>query len=447
MWDYLNSNPTFCDESFSIRDRIWFIKNSIKKPKTCLVCDKITKIHNNKQNLFCSKTCQFEYLRQTSEMQERAKKRNNKKANEKRRKSLKEKYGYEYNSQRPEIKKLLSKRMEKQISSPILSKINDRNWMEEQYIHKRRSSVDIARELGIFYGTVLDRVIKFGFEKRSRSNYSIFEIEIQNFLKDLQISFIENDRIFIEKELDILIPDYNLAIEVNGVYWHSFPNFETKEQKEKHLKKTLLCQQKNIHLIHVETSLCKEKIYSLVKQHLNLNQKIYARKCQIEIVDKKEEKQFLEQNHLQGYVPSKICYGLYYDEKLVSIISYGVPRFAKNRYNWELLRFCNKLNTNVIGGASKLFKKRPEGSIISYCDRSKFTGNLYQKLGFEFSHNTKPGYYWTDGNSLFNRLKFQKHKLSGLLENFDIELSETENMFNHGYRRYWDCGQSVWILR
>ena len=165
---------------------------------------------------------------------------------------------------------------------------------------------------------------------------------------------------------------------------------------------------------------------------------------------KVQEEKFMDSNHLQGYVRSKICYGLYFNDELVSLMSFGRARYSKNQY--ELLRFCNKLNTAVIGGASKLFKhfikEHNPDDIISYSHKDKFTGNVYKQLGFEYSHSSDPSYYYTNDYINFeSRLKYQKHKLPLILQQFDPALTEWQNMQNNGYDRIWDCGNDVWVWK
>ena len=68
-------------------------------------------------------------------------------------------------------------------------------------------------------------------------------------------------------------------------------------------------------------------------------------------------------------------------------------------------------------------------------------------LGFIFKGVTSSNYHYFNNNdtmSLYSRMKFQKHKLSNLLESFDVKLTEWENMTNNGYNRIWDCGQTRW---
>ena len=148
----------------------------------------------------------------------------------------------------------------------------------------------------------------------------------------------------------------------------------------------------------------------------------------------------------------KKLFGLFDKEELVSCMSFGKSRFNKN-YEWELLRFSNKLNSQVVGGASKLFKHfikiyHPK-SIVSYCDIRFSSLNpkdtVYPKLGFKYSHTSKPNYRYLDTkvNRLFSRIQFQKHKLQEKLPIFNPELSETQNMINNGYIKVYDCGNFV----
>ena len=146
-----------------------------------------------------------------------------------------------------------------------------------------------------------------------------------------------------------------------------------------------LCKKHNIDLVHIFASDWKNKnkkeIWkSILKSKLNLNERIYARKCDIRIVSNKESTEFLNKNHLQGNCNANIKLGLYKDNELVSIMTFGKPRNS-NKHQYELIRFCNKLNHNVIGGASKLFKYfiktyNPD-NIISYCHMHIFDGELY----------------------------------------------------------------------
>ena len=243
-------------------------------------------------------------------------------------------------------------------------------------------------------------------------------------------------------ELDIYLSNFNLAIEYNGSYWHS----EGRKEKEYHLNKTKLCNEKGIQLLHIFDFDDLDIWKSIISNKLGLNNKIYARKCIIKELEYKEIKDFLIENHLQGSCVSKINLGLFYNEELVEVMTFGKPRFNK-KYDYELLRLCTKKYSNVIGGASKLFKyfiQKYKGSIISYANRRFSNGNIYKQLGFKELNKTEPNYWYVNGFEILSRYQCQKHKLNSLLEDFKPELSEYENMSNNGYFRIYDCGNIVY---
>jgi hypothetical protein len=137
------------------------------------------------------------------------------------------------------------------------------------------------------------------------------------------------------------------------------------------------------------------------------------------------------------------------DESLVSLASFGKPRFSK-AYDWELLRLCTAPGISVAGGLFRLitaFRRNNPGSLLSYCDASKSSGTAYVAAGFKLVDHTAPGFFWNDGTNVISRLRTNHAALAEWLPSYDPELSQTENMFAAGYRRYWDCGQLVYELK
>jgi hypothetical protein len=140
--------------------------------------------------------------------------------------------------------------------------------------------------------------------------------------------------------------------------------------------------------------------------------------------------------------------GLYYNNELVAIGTFGKSRYDK-KYDWELLRYASKLNTTVIGGFSKILNNfinlySPK-NILTYCDRSTSTGQVYFKSGFQLVNSTNPNYFYFKNSSVFSREQYQKHKLSTKLNIFDNSLTEYENMIVNGFDRFWDCGNYKFV--
>jgi len=282
------------------------------------------------------------------------------------------------------------------------------------------------------------------FEKNP---YSKGEKELVGWLKTMKIHIDENNRNLLDgKELDIYIPDKNIAIEFNGIYWHS--ELQGKDRNY-HLNKTQQCRAQGIELIHLtdrEWYHKQEIVKSILKSKLGLiTNRIYARKCQVKEIDSKTKNKFLEGNHLQGQDRTKVKLGLFYENELVSVMTFGKPRFANQNYQYEIHRFANKLNCSIVGAAGKLFKyfinQYSPKTIISYSENNWFTGNVYEKLGMRRLEMTPPNTYYFKGNSeLFHRMSFQKHLLKDKLEKFDSNLTAWENLQINGYNRIWDCG-------
>jgi len=183
--------------------------------------------------------------------------------------------------------------------------------------------------------------------------------------------------------------------------------------------------------------------------------KIFARKCEIkEITDNKLIKDFLNQNHIQGFVGSKFKIGLFYNNELCSLMTFGANRKNLGNINlidkYEMLRFCNKLNVNVIGGASRLFKyfviKFMPKEIISYADRCYSKGDLYLKLGFILSKKTEVNYFYIDNNlNKLNRFNFRKDIL--VKNGYDSKKTEFEIMDELGYLRIFNSGNLKFLYK
>lgn len=284
-------------------------------------------------------------------------------------------------------------------------------------------------------------------------NSSLMEKELGEYIKSLGFDCINNDRALLNdnKEIDCLIPSKKLAIEFDGLYWHN----ELNKNKFYHLNKSNECGDKGFHLIHIfeDEWIYRKNIWkSMLSNFLGVCQnKIYARKCDIKEIDSKTSNEFLSNNHLQGKCGGSVRLGLYYNGELVSMMLFGKSRhFVGNgKHEWELLRFCSKLNTVVIGGASKLLnyftKNYDWKNIVSYADKRWSTGKIYETLNFKKYNESKPNYYYVIGNERKYRFNFRKSVLEKKY-NCPKEISEHNFCLSQNWYRIYDCGCLCYIL-
>lgn len=279
------------------------------------------------------------------------------------------------------------------------------------------------------------------------SSQSGSEINLFEFIKDnYKSNIIQNSRSIISPyELDIYLPDLKIAFEFNGLYWHS----ESQKGKYYHRDKTIMCEDLGIELVHIwedDWVYKNDIVKSIILNKINKTQnRIYARNCNIvEISDANISRSFLDNNHILGNCSSSIKLGLYNNDELVSIMC-----FTKKSDYYELVRFCNLLNTVVVGGSSKLFKSfndKMKCNIVSYSDTSMFNGHLYNKLGFEHINTSSVNYKWVISKKREHKSKYRKDRL--VKSGYDINKSESDIMIEDvGSYKIWDCGLKKWYYK
>jgi len=221
------------------------------------------------------------------------------------------------------------------------------------------------------------------------------------------------------------------------------------KEKNYHLDKTNHFSERGIRIIHIwedDWTFKKEILKSQIRNWIgNISDRVFARKCVVsEIKDINVYREFLDKNHIQGYVRSSVKIGLYYNNELVSLMVFDQfeGRRKMSDREWNLSRFCNRVNTNVVGSASKLLKYfikeyKPK-RIISYADKDWSFGNIYDILGFKKLYESKPDYKYVDGIVRINKQQFTKKKLAKLGYN---DLSESEITSNIGLYKVYNCGQ------
>ena len=328
-------------------------------------------------------------------------------------------------------------------------------------LYETNTMQDIAESLGTTKGTV-SRWFEVhnipakppNFYERKVKKISNEENKLFEFITSIHTGEIKqsNRSILNGKELDIYIPEKNLASEYNGLYSHCYrpweENYSLKKDSTYHLHKTAECENQSIQLLQFysdEWNFKSNIVKSIIQSKLGLNQKMYARKCKIVEVNTQVKNKFLNEYHMQGEDKSSIKLGLEYENELVCIMTFAKSRFNKS-YDWELTRFCVKGGISVVGGFSKLlkyFSNSYGNSIVSYADRRYSNGNVYKANGFKLIGVNKPSYYYVDKNFLrrFNRMRFQKKYIGA------YDCTEYEKAREMGYEKIWDCGTLAFGLK
>jgi hypothetical protein len=480
--DFTNNN--FLGD-LSFKQQIWHFINNEPSKKVCLGCgkdvefrDSITKGYRK----FCSLSCANE----SGLLNDFVKKSNLEKYGvsyysqhkdfaSKVKKTKKQKYGNEnYNNIQKVLLTKEQKYGDKKFNNKEKKKITTRNnfiqkvnlktsdelikyEIEDSFLTFKCSSCGNNYEI---YNTLFNYRTEYGIKVCTicnpiNSTDSFHQKEITDFVRGLYSynMLLETREIIPPYELDIYIPELKLAIEFDGLYWHS----NKFVPKNYHLNKTKLCRELGIDLIHIfedEWIYKKEIVKSILRTKiLNQNNSIYARKCIVKRVNNGETKTFLETNHIQGHVNSKFNFGLYYNDELVSLITFGGLRKSLGslnlKGNFELLRFVNKLNTNVIGGFSRLLKyfikQHNPSLILTFSDNRYFDGQVYSKNNFEFLGETSPNYWYIEKHKRHHRFKFRKDIL--VKKGYDKNKSESQIMEERGINKIYDCGNKKWILR
>lgn len=328
-----------------------------------------------------------------------------------------------------------------------------------------RSLKQLADIVGVDIATISSYVISQGAENLIRYTKSNMEDEVYQFLLDIGVEDIRrNDRLQIfPNEIDLYSESHKIGIECNPTYTHNSSkpthwNSEFTVPKTYHQNKTELCNACGIYLIHLfgcdwntKQNICKSMIRNAFGKSTH---RYYARKLNLRNVSHSDSVSFLNTNHIQGSVNSSVRLGLYQGNELISLMTFSKSRYS-NANGWVLSRFCTKLNSNCVGGASKLFKhfvdKYSPSSIVSFSDMTMMTGTVYEILKFHIEEFLPPTYRWvnTKTDVPYNRENFQK---SEILKKFDdvteadiFNHTEKELMEDHGYVQVYGSGMIKWI--
>lgn len=292
-------------------------------------------------------------------------------------------------------------------------------------------------------------------QERGYAYRSSIELEIEEFIRSFYTGEVLTNFRGFGQELDLYLPDKNLAIEYNGFPWHT--EYFGGKHKTYHLDKTMMCEDNRVKLIHIFADeyhsrgyLVKDKIrHAIIKS----SDKVYARKCEVVDVTPDYKSEFLNDHHIQGNGKGKFIYGLKYNGELIAIATFSKPRtgISKSTDNigkYELVRYASKVP--VLGGLDKLISRFGKDhtdcrELISYADR-RWTyklDNIYMRTGWEMVSSTKPNYWYIKNRQRIHRYSMTKHRLVEM--GGDPSMTEFEIALSMGYDRIWDCGNLKYV--
>lgn len=290
------------------------------------------------------------------------------------------------------------------------------------------------------------------------------ELELNAFVTNLGIENVKTNTrplFMYGLELDLYLPDQKIAIEFHGLAHHSerpiFGPKEVAKVKSLHKEKYDLCSKAGIRLIQIfedEWTNKRPVIKSMLRSRLGkIQNKIFARKTEIRPLDPTTRRKFFEANHIAGDTLAPYAAGLYHEGELVTALSLRKPwTKAYGEHTVEIARFASKLDSNVIGGFSKLVPQMEEycrangfDSILTYADLRFGTGSVYQDAGFELVGTTDPNYFYEKGGIRESRFSHRKSNDPEIIAMFGSTERQQNN--NQGWFAIYDAGSNVFLRR
>lgn len=284
---------------------------------------------------------------------------------------------------------------------------------------------DLVEITGKTLSTVSDQLNKFGIEYVLSNDIKMTGIEYKfsEWLKSENIDYTFNRKLS-NYRCDFLIG--NLAVELNGLYWHSDSFLDDKfyhfNKRIEYIKNGF----RPVFFMEDEILNKFDIVISIIKNKLGKSSKIGARKCDIKEVDKNIGYQFLNDNHLMSSGSGSIV-GLYHNNILVCVL-----QFVVKENHIDISRFCNTLNHSVVGGFSRLLSylrsKYPDKHIVNFIDLRYGDGKHLSDIGF-VSNEPHLSFMWTNYKQRFHRMKYPNN-----------------TGYDNNMHKIWDCGQQKFTL-
>lgn len=349
------------------------------------------------------------------------------------------KYGAEHNMQNEEIRSKRDATIKQKYGTDNVFKLRE---FQEKSIQKRiengsiktfngKTIKDLAKEQNYAYSSMAERINKLGVDIATfaQKQESSLELKMASILDSIGVKYEKQFK--VEKKVaDFKILGTNILVEADGLYWHSDAG---DKHSDYHFNKRLLYERLGYRAFFFREDEIRDKfpiVKSIITNAVGLSNKLYARKLYVKEIGFKHVKTFVQQNHLMG-LTNNASHNFVLCDQNDNI--YSALQIKKIRYGeYDISRFCSRLDHSVIGGFSKLLRSfirtySPK-SIQTFIDARYGTGSYLPELGFKLFSCTK-SFKWTDGFDSYHRLTYRGS--SG---------------YQHGLYKIWDCGQTKYIL-
>lgn len=285
------------------------------------------------------------------------------------------------------------------------------------------------------------------------------ERELADFVKTLidnpddPEQYQEGNREFLKPlELDIYLPDENIAIEYNGVHWHS-EKIKNGKNVYANYNKWKKCKDLGIQLITIwedEWLYKKDIVKSMLRHKLHKDEsvRVFARNTVVEKLSWSEVEEFLNTYHIQGSSHGSVYYGLKYNDDIVA-----VSVWRKNKNTLYLDRYAT--SCNVIGGMGKLLKcgkkyAKDYGceNILTFSDHCVSNGSMYERVGFEYDGKLRPDYSYVRQDRREHKFNYRKKRFKNDPSlRYKPELTESQLADLNEFNKIYDCGKTRWKIK
>lgn len=324
----------------------------------------------------------------------------------------------------------------------IYAQIRTHEWWDENYNGKNTTIKYLCEKFQLGQ-TLLTKVHQeLGINVSNPKGVSAIEEKLRNAITEFATVTSNAKQVIPPKEIDIWLPEFNLAIEVNGLYWHS--KFSGGKDRLYHYNKMISCKEKGIRLLQFwdfEIEKNFDLVLSMIKNACGLTStRIYARKCEPCKISRREALEFIRHNHLNPNCKGSSYLALKYEGEIVACMVLGKSRFDKNNIT-EIIRFCTQRGTTVVGGFSKLLKYQPSDVVLSYSDNRYSEGNVYLKNDFELMNVGNATMWLTED---YSSLTHRSRAWTFVKDDGETQIDAAKRL---GYDVVYDAGQTTWLWK